>query len=338
MVDSLYRLTVDVQKIRRLKSWVLLRDKAYVQETANILTDMGANSTIVASVLERCPEAILQPPEVIKAQQYLWRSVYPDDKELVKIIERFPESFFTFIHKENQTRNIQYFQELGIRKKIISRFLATAPDIFCNSVDKNKKMIEALQESYLKLGGSEVNMKVWLVKLLCQDPFILSKSPGAVKNNLECFQRLGFTDSEVLILLSKLKGFIFDVTSNNMESSAVYTKNIFKCNDKELKQMVLNCPALLYYTVPVLRERIEGLLTEGISIEQIKKSPSVLELTTQIVHHRIKKIASLGYNIKYMHLEQLIGTKKDFEVSFNKIQPKTPRPLFNPVAPLDVDD
>ncbi|KAJ1165335.1 hypothetical protein NDU88_005763 [Pleurodeles waltl] len=299
---------------------------------------MGANRTTVASILERCPEAILQPPEVIKAQQHLWRSVYSNDKDLVKTIERFPGSFFTFIHKENQTRNIQYFQELGLKKKIISRFLASAPDIFCNSVDKNKGMIEALQESYLQLGGSEANMKVWLVKLLCQDPFILSKSPGKVRNNLESFQRLGFTDSEALRLLSKLKGFISDVTGNSMESSAVYTKNIFKCNDEELKEMVLKCPALLYYTVPVLRERLEGLLTEGISIEQIKYSPSVLELTTQIVQYRIKTLFGLGYNVKDVHLEQLIGTKKDFEVSLTKIQPKRQRPLFNPVAPLDLDN
>ncbi|XP_069484370.1 transcription termination factor 2, mitochondrial [Ambystoma mexicanum] len=337
-LDQLYNLSVDVQKIRRLKAWVLLREKTYVEENASILKDMGANATAVASILERCPEAILQSPEEINAQKSLWRSVHPSDIELIKIIERFPESFFSFTQNENQMSNIQYFLELGIRKKIVSRFLATAPDIFCKPVENNKQLIVALQESYIKLGGSEANMKIWLIKLLCQDPFILSKATEAVKNNLDFLQRLGFRDFEVLKLLSKLKGFIFDLTCSNMESSVAYTKQIFNSSNEELKEMIMNCPAVLYYPVEVLQERIERIVKAGILMDQIKEFPSVLELTTQIVQFRIKKLVDLGYDIKHLNLEHLSGTKKDFEVNFNKIQTKRERPLFNPVVPLTVDD
>ncbi|KAI6079478.1 Transcription termination factor 2, mitochondrial isoform X1 [Aix galericulata] len=42
-IESLYRLSVDVKKIRRLKEWVLLQEVAYAQEVAGILQEMGAD-------------------------------------------------------------------------------------------------------------------------------------------------------------------------------------------------------------------------------------------------------------------------------------------------------
>ena len=80
------------------------------------------------------------------------------------------------------------------------------------------------------------------------------------------------------------------------------------------------------------------LLKEGISIAQIRETPMVLELTPQIVQYRIRKLNSLGYGIKDGHLANINGTKKEFEANFGKIQAKKGRPLFNPVAPLNVEE
>ena len=79
-------------------------------------------------------------------------------------------------------------------------------------------------------------------------------------------------------------------------------------------------------------------MKEGISIAQIRETPMVLELTPQIVQYRIRKLNSLGYGIKDGHLANLNGTKKEFEANFGKIQAKNRRPLFNPVAPLNVEE
>ena len=79
-------------------------------------------------------------------------------------------------------------------------------------------------------------------------------------------------------------------------------------------------------------------MKEGISIAQIRETPMVLELTPQIVQYRIQKLSSLGYGIKDGHLANLNGTKKEFEANFGKIQAKKRRPLFNPVAPLNVEE
>ncbi|XP_053912553.1 transcription termination factor 2, mitochondrial [Cuculus canorus] len=337
-IESLYSLSVDIKKIRRLKEWVLLQEVAYVKEIAGILQEMGADETAVANVLERCPEAILHTPAEVNSQRALWQLVCQNEKQLIKLIEQFPESFFTIEHHENQKANILFFQELGLKNNIITRFLTSAPNIFYNPVEKNKTMIETLQRNYLSLGGSDANMKIWILKLLSQNPFILLNSSTAIQENLEFLQKNGFTDQEVLHLLSKLKGFIFQLTPATMQKSMLFSKNVFKCNDQDLKQLVLTCPALLYYSVPVLEERLEGLLKEGISVAQIRETPMVLELTTQIIQYRIKKLSALGYDIKSGTLESLNGTKKDFEVSYGKIQSKKERPIFNPVAPISIED
>nr|XP_025034716.1 transcription termination factor 2, mitochondrial isoform X1 [Pelodiscus sinensis] len=334
-VENLYKLSIDIKKIRRLKQWVLFQDTAYVKETANTLREMGADKTAIVNILERCPEAILRTPAEINSQRELWQSVCQNEKQLVKLIELFPESFFTVEHHENQKSNVRFFQELGLKNNIISRFFTSAPDIFHKPVEKNKHIVETLQRTYLNLGGSDANMKVWLLKLLSQNPFILLNTSTEVLENLEFLQKQDFTDSEVLQLLSKLKGFIFQISPSTMQKSMFFSKDVFKCNEEELKELVLKCPALLYNSVPILEERFRGLLKEGISIDQIKKTPMVLELTTQIVQYRIKKLAALGYNIKNGNLEDLNGTKRDFEATYCKIQAKRERPMFNPVAPLD---
>ncbi|XP_009575715.1 PREDICTED: transcription termination factor 2, mitochondrial [Fulmarus glacialis] len=337
-IESLYRLSVDIKKIRRLKEWVLLQDVAYVKEIAGILKEMGAEEAAVANILERCPEAILHTPAEINSQRALWQLVCQNEKQLIKLIEQFPESFFTTEYHENQKANILFFQELGLKNNIITRFLTSAPSIFYNPVEKNKNVIETLQRNYLSLGGSDANMKIWMLKLLSQNPFILLNTSTAIQENLEFLQKNDFTDHEVLLLLSKLKGFIFQLTSTTMQKSMLFSKNVFKCSDQELKQLVLKCPALLYYSVPVLEERLEGLLKEGISVAQIRETPMVLELTTQIVQYRIQKLCALGYDIKSGTLESLNGTKKDFEVNYGKIQSKKERPIFNPVAPIHIED
>ncbi|XP_070267077.1 transcription termination factor 2, mitochondrial [Myotis yumanensis] len=337
-VEKLHKFSVDIRKIRRLKGWVLLEDETYVEEIANILQQLGANETAVASILERCPEAIVCSPTAVNSQRELWQSVCKNEEELVKLIEQFPESFFTVKDQENRKLNVQFFQELGLKNVVISRFLTTAPNIFHNPVEKNKQVIRILQESYLNLGSSETNMKVWLLKLLSQNPFILLNSSAAIKETLEFLQEQGFTDSEILQLLSKLKGFLFQLGLRSIQNSISFSKNAFKCTDHDLKQLVLKCPALLYYSVPILEERIQGLLKEGISIAQIRETPMVLELTPQIVQYRIRKLNSLGYRVKDGHLASLNGTKKEFEANFGKTQAKKGRPLFNPVAPLHVDE
>lgn len=317
---------------------MLLEEETYVEEVVSVLRQLGADAATVASILERCPEAMVCSPAALAAQRELWQLVCRSEQELVTLIERCPEAFFTIGDQENLRLNVQFFQELGLRNLVISRFLTTAPSIFHNPVENNKQMARALRESFLSRGGSEANMRVWLLKLLSQNPFILFNSPVAVRETLEFLQEQGFTDLETLQLLSKLKGSLFHLCPRGIQNSISFTQTALECTDPDLKQLVLKCPALLYYSVPVLEERIQGLVKEGISIAQIRETPMVLELTPQIVQYRIRKLNLLGYRIKDGHLADLNGTKKEFEANLGKIQAKRERPLFNPVAPLNVEE
>lgn len=339
IVEDLYHLSVDIQKVRKLKGWVLHQSSAYPKEIAYLLKDMGASEFSIARILTSHPEAILCHPKHIQAQRELWMSVCSRQKDLVSIIENFPASFFTSSsHRNNQQDNIAYFQTLNLNKRIITKLMASAPQSFSRPVEQNKTMVHTLQQAYQELGGDESNMKIWLQKLLSQNPFVLLKAPEVLKRNLLFLQDKGFSSAELLHLLSKLRGFVTELSPDGMHRTLAYSQDTMGCSGAELRDIVLKCPALLYYPEATLSERIKGLLCAGISTSQLKETPTVLELTTQIVNYRIQRLKSHGYDVKTGSLEVLTGTKKDFEANYGKLQLRRERPIFNPVAPLKGDD
>ncbi|XP_056334962.1 transcription termination factor 2, mitochondrial [Danio aesculapii] len=338
-IDALYNLSVDISKVRKLKGWVLRQKPVYVNETVALLRDIGANETVIARVLELHPEAILCKPEQMELQKQLWMSVCANKKDLVGIVEKFPASFFTSSsNHDNQKANIEYFQTLHLNKRIISKLMASALQSFSRPVKQNQEMIQTLQKTFLDLGGNEDNMKVWLQKLLTQNPYVLLKPSDALHDNLTFLHNRGFTSSELLHLLSKLRGFVTELNPESMRLTLGYSQEMFRCTEDELRRIVLQCPALLYYSVPILADRFKGLLCAGVSVEQIMETPTVLELTTQIVQFRILKLRSYGYDVHSGSLDVLNGTKKDFEMSYGKLRLRRERPIFNPVAPLRTEE
>lgn len=338
-VESLYGLSVDIQKVRKLKGWVLQQSPSYTKEVADLLKDLGASGTIISQILTVYPEAVLCNPDQTLAQKALWLSVCPNQKQLVGIIEKFPASFFTSSsHHDNQRNNITYLQSLNLNKRMITKLMASAPQSFSRPIEQNKEMVRSLQQTYQDLGGDETNMKIWLQKLLSQNPFVLLKPPEVLRHNMLFLQDRGFSTAELLYLLSKLKGFVIELNPDSMRHTLNYSQDTLGCSDTELRDIVVRCPALLYYSEDILSERFQGLLRAGISMHQITQTPTVLELTTQIVNYRIQKLQSRGYDVRTASLDVLNGTKKDFEVNYVKLQLSRQRPLFNPVAPLKGDD
>ncbi|XP_072233421.1 transcription termination factor 2, mitochondrial-like [Leuresthes tenuis] len=333
-VDSLYELSVDVRKVRKFKSWVLSESTAYVSETADLLKDMGADTTVIASILETHPEAVLCRPEDVAAQRDLWVSVCSSKRALLSIVSKFPASFFTVTHHSNQQANILYLQSLRLSKRIISKLMASAPQSFSRPVERNKEVIHTLRETYLDLGGDEGNLRIWLQKLLSQNPYILLRPAEAWRDSLGFLREKGFTTEELLSLVCSLRASIAELKPEAMQQALDYIEGALTCSKDELKQVVICCPAILYYSLPTLAGRFQGLMDSGMSIEQMKETPNILELTTQIVMYRIQKLASYGYDVRSGSLDVIVGTKKDFEMSYAKLNLRQQRPLFNPVAPL----
>ncbi|KAM7378402.1 hypothetical protein PAMA_013352 [Pampus argenteus] len=333
-VDSLYELSVDIRKVREFKSWVLCEGSAYVSETADVLRDMGAEPTVITRILETHPEAVLCRPEDVAAQRDLWVSVCPNKRELMSIIEKFPSSFFTLTHHSNQQANILYLQSLHLNEQIIRKLMASAPQSLSQPVERNQKVIQTLRETYLDLGGDEGNLRVWLQKLLSQNPYILERPAETWRDSLGFLRDQGFTTEELLSLVSSLRASIAELQPESMHQALAYIEEALDCSKDELKQIVIRCPTVLSYSLSTLFERSQGLMDVGVSVEQMKESPNVLELTTQIVLYRIQKVASYGYDVCRGSLDVIVGTKKDFEISYNKLHLRQQRPLFNPVSPL----
>ncbi|KAK5876614.1 hypothetical protein CesoFtcFv8_025949 [Champsocephalus esox] len=309
-VDSLYELSVDIRKVRKSKAWVLSEKSSYVSETADVLRDMGADTAVIALILETHPEAVLCRPEDVAAQRDLWVSVCPNKRELMRIIEKFPASFFTLTHYSNQRDNILYLQSLHLSNRIIGKLMASAPQSFSRPVMLNKE------------------------KLLSQNPFILLRPAEAWRDSLGFLREQGFSTEELLGLVSSLRASIAELRPECMQQALAFIEEALECSKDELKVIVIHCPAILYYSLPTLVARFHGLMDVGVSMEQVKESPNVLELTTQIVLYRIQKLASYGYDVSSGSLDVVAGTKKDFEMSYGKLQLRQQRPLFNPVAPL----
>ncbi|KAF6736652.1 Transcription termination factor 2, mitochondrial [Oryzias melastigma] len=333
-VSSLYELSVDIRKVRKFKGWVLSESTAYVSETADVLRDMGADTAVIARILETHPEAVLCRPEEVVAQRDLWESVCSSKRTLLNIIEKFPASFFSVNHHSNQRANILYLQSLRLCKRIISKLMASAPQSFSRPVESNKEVIHTLRETYLDLGGDEANLRIWLQKLLTQNPHILLRPAEAWRDSLSFLREQGFTTEELLSLVSSLRASIAELKPESMQQALDYIEGALNCSKDELKKVVIQCPAVLYYSLPMLAGRFQGLMDAGMSIQQVKESPNVLELTTQIVLYRIQKLASYGYDVRSGSLDLIVGTKKDFEMTYTKLNLRQQRPLFNPVAPL----
>ncbi|XP_030006053.1 transcription termination factor 2, mitochondrial-like [Sphaeramia orbicularis] len=333
-VDSLYNLSVDIQKVRKFKSWVLSETSAYVSETADLLRDMGADVAVIATILENHPEAVLCRPQDVAAQRDLWISVCPNKRELIGIIEKFPASFFMLTHHDNQRANITYLQSLRLNKRIIGKLMASAPQSFSRPVERNKEVIHTLREIYLDLGGNEGNLRIWLQKLLSQNPYILLRPAEAWRDSLGFLREQGFTTEELLSLVSNLRASIAELQPDAMRHALAYIEDALDCSKDELKQIVISCPAILHFSLPTLVGRFQGLMDMGLTTVQVKETPNVLELTTNIVLYRIQKLASYGYDVRCGSLDVIVGTKKDFEMTYGRLHLRQLRPLFNPVAPL----
>lgn len=333
-VKSLYELSVDVRKIRKWKGWILTEGTAYVSETADLLRDMGADAAAVSRILQTHPEAVLCAPEEVAAQRELWESVCPRKKELLSMVEKFPASFFTLTRHSCQRANILYFLSLRLSKRMIGKMMASAPQSFSRPVEQNQEVVHTLRETYLELGGDEDNVRIWLQKLLLQNPYVLLRPAQAWRDSVGFLREQGFSTEEVLSLVANLRASIAELHPAAMQLALSYIQETFSCSAEELKQAVIRCPAVLYYSLPTLMGRYQGLMDAGLSPEQVKESPNVLELTTQIVLYRIDKLASHGYDVRSGSLAVIVGTKKDFEASYGKLRLRQPRPLFNPVAPL----
>lgn len=333
-VDALCKFSVDIGKVRKFKSWVLSETSAHVSQNVAMLSEMGADCDQITSILQNHPEVILCHPHDITAQKELWMSVCESECELISIIVKFPAAFFMTSNHENQRANIYYFQSLGLCKRVIGKMMASAPQGFSQPVQRNKEVIHTLREIYLNLQGDECNLQVWLQNLLGLNPFILLWPAAAWRDGLCFLIDQGFTKEEMLSLISSLKATIAELQPVSMHQSLSFIEQALDCSQEELKQIIICCPVILSYSFPSLVERFYGLLDIGLTSEQMKECPAVLELSAQLVSYRMQKLASCGYDIHTGTLDIVAGSKRDFDMICGMLQRRQQKTFSNFVTPL----
>lgn len=332
-LDALRQLSVDIGKVREFKSWVLSESSAYVSQNASALRDMGADPAAVASILQSHPEAILIRPRDLEAQKELWMSVF-SEHELVRVIERFPAAFFMTRGRENQRANVRYLQGLGVCRRVVGKVMASAPQSFSQPLQRNKEVVHSLRETYLELGGDECDLSVWLQKLLGLNPYVLLWPAAAWRDGLCFLTDQGFTKEEILSLVSSLRASIAELQPEAMRQTLSFIEQALDCSRDELKHVVVCCPGILSCCVPVLVERFYGLMDLGVSAEQMKECPAVLEMSTQMVQYRAQKLSSCGYDVRGGTLDMIVGTKRDFDMICGALQQRQRQPSASPDTPL----
>ncbi|KAG5830848.1 hypothetical protein ANANG_G00314910 [Anguilla anguilla] len=116
-------------------------------------------------------------------------------------------------------------------------------------------------------------MRIWLQKLLSQNPFVLMKPPDALRDNLGFLQDRGFRPAELLQLISKLKGFFSELSAGSMGRPWPTRGDVLRCSDGELREAVLRCPALLYYPCPCWRTGFRAFWALGSACARYRPRP-----------------------------------------------------------------
>lgn len=95
LLNNLLTMGVDVDMARKRQPGVFHRMITNEQDLKTFLLSKGASKEVIASIISRYPRAITRTPENLSKRWDLWRNIVTSDLEIVNILERSPESFFS---------------------------------------------------------------------------------------------------------------------------------------------------------------------------------------------------------------------------------------------------
>nr|XP_046274033.1 transcription termination factor 1, mitochondrial [Scatophagus argus] len=321
LLANLNIMGVDIKMARQRQPAVLRKSFTNEQGLAQFLRSKGANHKVIASVISRYPRAITRSIEHMSQRWNLWKKIFETDAEIVKIIDRSPESFFRSSDNGNLEKNIAFLTSLGLNTKNLHRMLTTAPRTFSNSLELNRQMVEFLENICAELGGN--NPEQFAKTILSRNLYILIRSTKRVKKNID-FLRDSFklSDSELLALLQGPGVAILDLSNE-------YLKNNFKslqqkmvslgCQEADIKKMVIHCPAILYFGKDTLNSKLDCLLKGGITMKQIQEKPKVLDYSTQNITGRLEELQKVKYDFQKNGISVLDTSRKRFLAKIEKL-------------------
>ncbi|MBN3298077.1 MTEF1 factor, partial [Amia calva] len=321
LVSSLATLGVDVAMVRRRQPGVLRKACTNEHGLADFLQAKGASQEAVASIISRYPRAITRSHQHLEERWQLWRSIFQADGEIVKILERSPESFFRSSDNDNLEKNITFLGSLGLAARDLHRLLSTAPRTFSNSVELNRQMVEMLQDVCVSLGGEQPEL--FVKNIISRNLYVLICSTKRIRTNVQFLQRaLGLSNAELLGFLQGQGADILDLSCDYMCRNFSSTQQQLQglgCSAEEVKRFVMSYPPMLFSSSKNLRSKIDCLLAGGVDIRQVLEKPRVLDFSVENVQGRLRELERAGYDVKKNGIAILDCSRKRFEAKLEKL-------------------
>ncbi|XP_053121308.1 transcription termination factor 1, mitochondrial [Hemicordylus capensis] len=321
LVSSLIGMGVDVHMVRKRQPGVLKKQHTNEKDLKSFLQAKGANQEAIANIISRYPRAITRSYQSLNERWEIWRSILMTDLEIITILQRSPESFFRSGNNANMEKNIALFCSLGLSSKELGKMLTRTPRVFSNSMELNKQMIGLLNEIYLALGGE--NPDEFVKQIISKNGFILLRSIKQVKANVQFLQSsFALDDKELITLLHGQGGDLLDLSNEYLKKTLANVKEKLLshgCTETEVDEFVLKHPRILYLSPQNLNDKIDFLLATHISIQQILKSPLVLDKSLNTIISRIKDLEKADYNFGIQGITILALSKQRFENKLEKL-------------------
>lgn len=314
LVTNLERMGVDMSLVRKRNAILLKKEITYEQKLKKFLTDKGADTQMVASIISRYPRAITRQYEVLDEMWNIWKGILGTDATVLSVTQRSPESFFRTSNTENLIRNIRYLQSLGLPPKVMSQLMVKSPRTFANSVDLNKQNVEYLLGLCSALGGK--NPRELVRELISRNIFLLTKSTNRIQANIENMKSLMKLDDYVLLRwiqgdgapLLSLSYTYFEINYQNAQE----TLQSLGCTESEVSLYIFMYPKILLMTPKILASKINVLLGCGIDVKEILNTPHILAVNLNSLKTRIKQLSECGYDFRSSGLTVLSLSQAKF--------------------------
>lgn len=322
LLENLSVLGVDVQMAQRRQPGVFRKIQTNEKGLIDFLGQKGASRDIIASIISRFPRAITRSEEHLEERWRLWRSIFNSDAEVIKILNRSPESFFRSSDNGNLEKNIHYLSSLGIKPKDLHRLLTMAPRIFSNTLALNRTMVELLENVGMSLGG--IDGEKFARTVISRNVYILIRSTKRVRSNIEFLLRaLEISDEDALNFLQGHGAKILDLSHESMKTNFRSLQLKLKslgCSPVQVRELILNYAPILFVSSGTLNQKLDCLIEGGIDIKSIIEKPKVLDYSVATLRQRLHELHQLDYDFKLNGISVLDLSNKRFKSRLEKLQ------------------
>ncbi|XP_072529473.1 transcription termination factor 1, mitochondrial [Salminus brasiliensis] len=322
LLENLSILGVDLKSAWQRQPGVLRKAQTNEHGLAEFLSHKGASRDVIASIISRYPRAITRSGKHLEERWKLWHSILQDDSEIIRILDRSPESFFRSSDNEDLEKNIVFLTSLGVMPRDLMKLLSTAPRVFSNSLELNRAMVELLKSVCESLGGRD--HEAFARAILFKNAYVLIRSTKRVSANIQfLLTYFMLSNAEALNLLQSHGAKILDLSHTSLERNIKNLQAKLKtlgCSSSETKKLVLKHSVVLFVSAERLNKKLDCLVEGGIDVKHIVGRPNVLDFSIVTLKQRLSKLNTIGYDFEANGIGILDMSKKRFQQKLMKLQ------------------